>query len=147
MIDIKVVTSDQEVLSCYDVMAQLHEKLIKGNFVSHVRRLETKGYKLVCLIDDGTVKSVAGFHLNECIAWENYLYIADLVTGSDSRSMGYGQKLMDWLINYAKEHGCDQIHLDSRVTRHSTHKFYLNQDFILAGYHFHMIFKDDIAEV
>ena len=44
--------------------------------------------------------------------------------------------MIEWLVNHAKENNCNQTHLDSCVTRYATHKFYLNQDFILGGYHF-----------
>ena len=46
---IKFAGSDDEILSCFDVVVQLHEKLEKDVFVQYVRRFERTGYKLVSL--------------------------------------------------------------------------------------------------
>ena len=98
--------------------------------------MELAGYQLVYLVDEEDVKTVAGFHVGESFGWGKYLYIDDLVTDAQCRSQGFGEKLVTWLCNYAREHACAQIHLDSRVTRFATHKFYLNKDFYIGGHHF-----------
>lgn len=70
------------------------------------------------------------------------MYIADMVTLESVRSQGYGEQMLAFAINHARQQGCTQVHLDSRVIRHSAHKFYINQGFIQGGYHFHMLLED-----
>lgn len=133
---IKLVEIDKEIEACYPLLCQLHEDLEYDGFVDFVRRMEQGGYRLIYLTADESVKAVAGFHLGESFAWKKYLYIDDLITDGASRSKGYGAKLISWLYEHAHMNACDQVHLDSRVTRYATHKFYLNQGLFIGGYHF-----------
>jgi len=133
---VKITETDAEILRCLPVLRQLHEHLLESTFLAHVRRLQTSGYQLAYLPVDGTVKSVAGFRFGESFGWQRHIYVHELVTDSASRSQGHGARLMAWLMNRAKEHGCDSLHLDSRVTRYASHRFYLDQGMIIGGYHF-----------
>lgn len=133
---IKYAETDKEIEDCYPILVQLHEDLSKEGFVEHVRRLEKNGYRLVYLASEQSVRVVAGFHLGESFGWKRYLYVDDLVSDAASRSKGYGAELMSWLFAHARQSGCDQLHLDSRVTRYTAHKFYLNRGLYIGGYHF-----------
>jgi GNAT superfamily N-acetyltransferase len=103
--------------------------------------MKTAGYKLACLVD-GEVKAVAGFRISECLAWGKVLYVDDLVSKSGERSKGYGGELLDWLIEYAKDKGCDQFHLDSGVQRFAAHRFYLNKRMEITCHHFGLKLED-----
>ncbi len=52
------------------------------------------------------------------------------------RSMGIGKQLFSWIYAYAKERGCKASELDSYVSNHPSHKFYLNEGYNILGYHF-----------
>ena len=132
---------DDEIQSCYPVMAELRPHVKPDEFLSRVRRqMESAGYKLACLID-GEVKAVAGFRISECLAWGKFLYVDDLVAQSDERSKGYGGALFDWLIEYAKGEDCDEFHLDSGVQRFAAHRFYLTKRMAIECHHFGLKLK------
>jgi len=65
-----------------------------------------------------------------------HCYIDDLVTASAHRSKGYGEKMIAWLRHQARQAGCDFLHLDSGTHRGRAHKFYFDQGFTIASYHF-----------
>ncbi|WP_459213064.1 GNAT family N-acetyltransferase [Aquimarina rhabdastrellae] len=52
------------------------------------------------------------------------------------RSMGIGKQLFSWIYAYAKKRGCEASELDSYVSNHPSHKFYLNEGYNILGYHF-----------
>ncbi len=79
---------------------------------------------------------MAGFRLGEILAWGRFLYVDDLVTDSDERSKGYGEKLMTWLLQYARSQGCEELHLDSGVQRFGSHRFYLGLRMKISSHHF-----------
>lgn len=135
---INLAESIPEIAQCYPLLVQLHPYLIAETFVEQVQRMQHDRYQIAYLQTDDRVVSVAGFHIGESFAWRKYLYVDDLVTDPEVRSQGYGSKLLSWLAEYAEHHQCVQLHLDSRVTRHPAHKFYLNQGLIIGGYHFLM---------
>ena len=132
---------DDEIQSCYPVMAELRPHVKPDEFISRVRRqMESAGYRLACLTD-GEVKAVAGFRISECLAWGKFLYVDDLVAQSDERSKGYGGALFDWLIEYAKGEDCDEFHLDSGVQRFAAHRFYLTKRMAIECHHFGLKLK------
>lgn len=136
MVEINLLDDISDAIKCYEVLVQLHPALSEAEFRERIERLYKSGYRLVALIMDDDVIAVAGFHISESFGWKKYIYVDDLVTIEDSRSQGFGTRLLDWLKDYARALSCDQIHLDSRVTRYSAHKFYLNNELYIGGYHF-----------
>lgn len=134
--EIMLARTDQEILSCYPVMAELRPHVRLDEFLARVRRQsEGEGYRLAFLTD-GEVKAVAGFRITEGLAWGKFLYLDDLVTKSADRSKGYGGELFDWLVEYARAEGCEEFHLNSRVQRLDAHRFYLNKKMFIECHHF-----------
>ncbi|HEY9659827.1 MAG TPA: GNAT family N-acetyltransferase, partial [Allocoleopsis sp.] len=82
------------------------------------------------------VVGVAGFRVSECLAWGKFLYVDDLVVLEAERSKQYGQRLFEWVVDYAKQHACEQLHLDSGVQRFDAHRFYFKQRMSIGAYHF-----------
>lgn len=139
---ISIATTDDEIQSCYPVMAQLRPHVPAGEFLARVRHQESIADYKLAYVKDGNVKAVAGFRVSECLAWGKFLYVDDLVAKHDERSKGYGGKLLDWLIEYARAQGCEQFHLDSGVQRFDAHRFYLRKRMIIEAHHFGLKLKD-----
>jgi GNAT superfamily N-acetyltransferase len=119
-------------------MAELRPHVDPDDFVPTVKRLaEVAGFQLAYLTD-GEVKAVAGFRISEWLAGGKYLEVEDLVAKSGERSKGYGGELFDWLVARAKENGCSQVRLVSRVTRSDAHRFYLRKGMKLEAHYFSM---------
>lgn len=136
MVQIALAKSEVEIARCFPVMQQLRPHLIETDFITRVRRQEQQGYCLTSLEDEDTVRAVAGFRLSESLSWGKFLYVDDLIVADEQRSRGYGQALLQWLINYAKSHDCQQLHLDSGVQRFAAHRFYFQQKLEIRAYHF-----------
>ena len=137
MASIVIAQTDAEILRCFCVMAELRPHLREDRFVERVRRQQTRhGYQLVSLNDEGVVKVVGGFRIEECLAWGKFLYVDDLVTASSVRSQGAGQQLLDWLLAHAREQMCEEFHLDSGVQRFEAHGFYLKNRLHITAHHF-----------
>ena len=126
-----------QINAWFEVMAELRPHLSRRAFASRVQRQQKRcGYKVAFLRVNGEVASVAGFRITECLAWGKFLYVDDLVTNSSLRSKGYGAKLLRWLVQFAKTHGCDEFHLDSGIQRLAAHKFYKRHKLPISCYHF-----------
>jgi GNAT superfamily N-acetyltransferase len=134
----QLAETDMDILACYPVMAELRPHILKQEFVARVRRQQHDGYRLVFLEEAGEVRAVAGFHLAESLAWGKYLHVDDLVSPVIVRSRGYGRELFEWLIAFARDHGCEALHLDSGVQNFAAHRFYLRNRMIIASHHFRL---------
>lgn len=138
---ITIARSEQEILDCYPVMAELRPHISQDKFLPMVKRLaKIAGFQLAYLTD-GEIKAVAGFRISEWLAGGKYLEIEDLVAKSGERSKGYGGDLFDWLVEHAKENNCLQVRLVSRVSRLDAHRFYLRKGMNLEAHYFSMNLK------
>ncbi|MCP4424371.1 MAG: GNAT family N-acetyltransferase [Chloroflexi bacterium] len=132
-----IAKTDAEIARCFPIMAQLLPNLREEKFVSHVQRLMKKGYALAYVKDEADICAVAGFRIVEMLSSsEPYLVVDEIVTDESKRSRGYGDALFEWLITYARQHSCRQIHLDSSVRFVEAHRFYFRQRMHIQGYHF-----------
>jgi GNAT superfamily N-acetyltransferase len=120
--------TDDEILATFEVMHQLRPHLPRDEYVATVRAMEASdGYRLAALVDEGEVRAVAGYRFMRMLYCGRLLYVDDLVTDDRVRSRGYGKQLMDWLKAEAREHGCAELQLISRVTREQAHRFYFRE--------------------
>ena len=134
---VKFAESDDEILRCYPIMLQLRPHLKEAEFVGRVRSQQTGGFHLAYASDPGgTLHTVTGFRILENLMQGVFLYVDDLVTDAGDRSKGWGQLLFDWLIDYARTHGCNTLELDSGVQRHGAHRFYLRNRMDIVSHHF-----------
>ena len=56
-------------------------------------------------------------------------FVENVVTDKDYRKQGLATKLMDKAVEFAHEHGCYKIMLESGIKRKEAHKFYANYGF------------------
>ena len=133
---IALASSDAEISRCFPVMQQLRLHLVVTGFVERVRRQTQEVYRLAYLDDEGEIRSVAGFRIQEMLAWGKILYVDDLVASDSDRSRGYGGQLFDWLVEHGRANGCEQLHLDSGVQRFAAHRFYLRKRMEISSHHF-----------
>jgi GNAT superfamily N-acetyltransferase len=130
------VESDEAILACYDVMAELRPHLSREAFLPTVRAMEKDGLRLACIREGGRVVAVAGYRISTSLFCGRHLYVDDLVTAETERSKGHGKTLLSWLRRLAVENDCEVFHLDSGVQRKRAHEFYLREGLELSSYHF-----------
>ena len=134
--------TDADIARCFSVMRQLRPHLLETEFVSRVQGMQQQGYQLALLADTaGTVRSVAGFRIMELLYSGKTLYVDDLVTDSGARSQGYGDRLFEWLVEFARSNGCGEFSLDSGTQRVDAHRFYLRKRMQISSFHFSLPLK------
>lgn len=127
--------TDEELEACFDAFAVLRPHLTAAAFLPQVRKQELQGYKIAAVREADQVVSAAGFRISDFLAWGRVLYIDDLTTLPSARGKGYAGTLLDWLSDYAAQHGCDAVHLDTGYTRHAAHRVYLSKGFEMTSHH------------
>ncbi len=138
---IKTAESKEEVRRCFPVMKQLREKLSAEEFAEKVAEQEREGYELAFLETDGEIVAVAGFRIYHMLATGKTMYVDDLVTDANSRSQGFGEALLRWLIELSRNQKCETFSLDSGTQRRRAHRFYFAQGMHIANYHFELALK------
>jgi GNAT superfamily N-acetyltransferase len=143
---IHLAQDDGAVTACLPVLAQLRPDLVReapADALARIRRLEeSHGYLLAAAYEGTDIRAVAGFRIGESLAWGRFLYVDDLVTDGPHRGRGHGAALLTWLIERAREAGCDEVHLDSGVDRADAHRFYEAHGMTFASHHFRLRLED-----
>ncbi|MEY2562468.1 MAG: hypothetical protein QOH88_661 [Verrucomicrobiota bacterium] len=119
-------------------MRELRPQVEEAQFVDRVLTQQKEGYQLAFLELDGVVRSLAGFRIFGLLFSGRTLYIDDLVTHDADRSRGFGDALMEWVVDYAKKQGCKHLTLDSGVQRFAAHRFYLKHGMDITAHHFQL---------
>ena len=134
---IAIAQTPAEIRRCHAVMRELRPKFTSAKmFVQRVLRQQGQGYLLAFVEAEGKIRAVAGYRYLESLFSGKFIYIDDLVTLPRDRSHGFGGQLLDWLMEQARAHGCEQLELDSGVQRFEAHRFYFLKRMKIASYHF-----------
>lgn len=131
-----IAETDDQIAKCFSVIAELRSHLDQATFVGMVRGMQTDGYRLAYVEDDGVVVAAAGYRIHTTLFMGKNLYVDDLVTAENCRSKGCGKMMIDWLREMALKNDCHYLHLDSGTQRHRAHRFYLRQGMDIASFHF-----------
>ncbi|NJN88163.1 MAG: GNAT family N-acetyltransferase [Leptolyngbyaceae cyanobacterium SL_7_1] len=134
--EVQLAGSDLQIFNCFPVVVQLRPHLQQDTFVDRVQRQMQEGYQLAFIQAQAEVVAIAGFRMIENLSWGKILYVDDLVVSEQARSQGYGEQLLQWLMEYGKQQQCEQLHLDSGVQRFAAHRFYFRQRLTINSYHF-----------
>ena len=134
---VKLAVSDADIRRCAGVMQQLRPAIGEDEFLVRAKRQQAdEKWRLAYLEDGGEVVAVTGFRILDCMATGKTLYVDDLVTHEDRRSKGYGEKLLIWMEQLAREEGCAVLRLDSGTHRTGAHKFYFRMGMPIVSFHF-----------
>ena len=131
-----LLQSNSELGKVAEVLLQLRPQYDLLGLKAQIEKQQTAGYQLAYVKQGEEILCVAGFIVGEKLAWGKHIYIDDLVTNEAYRSTGAGSVLISWFKQYAKNIGCQQLHLDSGVQRFSAHRFYLRERFDIGSHHF-----------
>jgi GNAT superfamily N-acetyltransferase len=134
---IAIASGPDEIRRCHLVMRELRPLFQEPEqFVERVLRQRKDGYQLAFVESEGEVYAVAGYRFLESLFSGKFLYVDDLVTREKDRSHSFGGQLLDWLVEQAREHGCENLELDSGVQRFDAHRFYFSKRMSISSYHF-----------
>lgn len=133
----KIASTPEDILKCFNVMKQLRPHLSREQFVESVLRMaKNHGYLLVYLEQEGDAVCVAGLRMAEWLHTGKYLEIEDFVTREGYRSHGIGGNLFTEIIQFARESNCNQVRLVSGVKREKAHQFYLANGMVYEAKYF-----------
>jgi ribosomal protein S18 acetylase RimI-like enzyme len=134
---LSAIESDEDYRASFAVMQELRPHLTDAAaFAEQVRRQAGQGYRLLAAWQDGEVRALAGYRLQENLLYGRFLYVDDLVTSTGARRQRLGEHLIDALRNEAREQGCSHLVLDTALANALAQRFYYRQGLLGAGMRF-----------
>lgn len=122
---IRELQSCDEIMNAFPVMSQLRTHLDEDSYLELVREAQEKeGYKMFALFDGENIVAVIGFQPMITLYYGRFIWVCDLVTDTNQRSKGYGEKLLTYIHEWAKENKYESVALSSGLQRSDAHRFY-----------------------
>jgi GNAT superfamily N-acetyltransferase len=118
------LTTEEQWIQAYPIMNQLRTDLNLNTYLELLRDMNKEGYRLIALIDKNHIVALAGIHMSINFYNQRYVFINDLVTDSSNRSKGYGEKLLNYIHDWARNKGAQYVSLESGIQRKTAHRFY-----------------------
>jgi GNAT superfamily N-acetyltransferase len=122
--EIRELKTADEWKMAFPVMKQLRTHLNVEEFVMLVTEMQQQGYRLFALIKNEKVAAVTGVAQMLNLYYGNHVYVYELVTDEVHRSKGYGEALLSYIHDLAREWGCGMVALSSGLQRKDAHRFY-----------------------
>lgn len=125
MIDIKELTNEKEWAEGFAIMKQLRVHLDLDEYLELVQEAQNKEhYRILALYDQAQMAALVGFMPMTTLYYGRFIWVCDLVTDDDKRSQGYGEKLLRYVEEWAKENSYTCVALSSGLQRRDAHRFY-----------------------
>ncbi|MFC5602512.1 GNAT family N-acetyltransferase [Sporosarcina koreensis] len=122
---IKELHSEKEILEAFPVMNQLRTHLDEKAYLDLVLEAKEKDmYRLFALYNQEEIVAVTGFKPMITLYYGRFVWVCDLVTDNSKRSNGYGEKLLSYVHEWAKDYGYNSVALSSGLQRTEAHRFY-----------------------
>lgn len=141
---IKELQSKNEIIEVFPVIKQLRTHLDENTYLELVLEAKEKDrYKMFALYDDGELVAVTGFKPMTTLYYGRFVWVCDLVTDTNKRSKGYGEKLLTYVHEWAKKNNYESVALSSGLQRTDAHRFYENRmDYDKVSY----VFKTNLKK-
>ncbi|MEN1968743.1 GNAT family N-acetyltransferase [Lentibacillus sp. N15] len=111
-------------LEAFPVINQLRTDLTEESFIGLLMEMKEQKYKLFALYEEDRIVSVAGVSWRVNFYNKRHVFIYDLATDAAYRSHGYGEKLLNFIHQWAKDQDAEFIALESGIQRTNAHRFY-----------------------
>jgi GNAT superfamily N-acetyltransferase len=122
---IKELKTDGEIESSFNIMKQLRTHLNLQSYVKLVAAARKENqYRIFALYKKEEMLALVGFMPMITLYYGEYIWVCDLVTDDNNRSNGYGNVLLSYVHQWAKENHYHTVALSSGLARTDAHRFY-----------------------
>ena len=111
---------------------KLSTKVLKQRLSSMMEH----NYHCAGLYHDNKLIGISGFWIGSKFYCGKYMELDNVFIDQEYRSAGLGEKLITWLEQHAKSLDCQVMMLDAYTSNTRAHKFYIQKNYEIIGYHF-----------
>lgn len=126
----------EELPRILPLACELNPSIPSESILSRLKEIEEyPNYKCVATFSSDLITGICGFWITTRFYCGKQLEVDNLIVAESHRSLGIGQRLMDFIVQFGLENECESIELNTYVTNFRSHKFYLNDGYSIIGYH------------
>lgn len=114
----------EEWREAWPLILDLRPEFNETDFLAWREGLLSEGYVLWGAEFEGRIVSIAGVTILPHVSRRRDLWLHDMATLPEMRSRGFGRRLIDHLVEFAKRRGCTLVVVHSHPDDHEAHRFY-----------------------
>ena len=131
------IISSENILSIIPLLKKLSsEDVSEALLKERVLEMAQQNYECIGIYDGEKLMGICGMWFQTRHYAGKSLEVDHVIIDDAYRSQGIGNKLMEFVYDYAKKKTCKWVELNTYVSNFPSHKFYYNQGFVAKGYHF-----------
>ncbi len=140
---IRIAQTEADLHYCLPALLGLRPHLNEEMILAMVQEQQATERFQVAFVDvgDESAPAVITYRRLSMLASGKTIYIDELSTLPVARGKGYAGALLDFVIEQARQLGCQTVSLDSGhgPDRADAHRLYLNKRFRISSHHFSLI--------
>ncbi|MBI1782176.1 MAG: GNAT family N-acetyltransferase [Sphingobacteriales bacterium] len=125
-----------EIKNIIPLLQVLDEKLSHELLEERLNEMFNRGYICLGVFDKNRLIGISGLWILTKYYVGRHIEPDDVVILPEYRGQGVGEKLMDWIYQFAKEQGCIASELNCYVGNSAGQKFWANEGYRIIGFHY-----------
>jgi len=127
----------EDILTIIPLLNKLgSEGVSEELLIERTLEMAQQNYECVGIYDGEKLMGACGMWFQTRHYAGRSLEVDHVIIDEAYRSKGIGNKLMEFVYDYAEKKTCNWVELNTYVSNFPSHKFYYNQGFVAKGYHF-----------
>lgn len=130
------IIPDDQIYSILPMVKWLNPALSEGILIERLDEMTRQGYQCAGLYVDGHLAGICGlwimtkFYVGKHIEPDNVFILPDY------RRLGYGKRLLKWVLEYGKSQGCIASEMNCYLANTAGNSFWEQEGFTKIGYHY-----------
>lgn len=117
------------------LLVELNPVMEPGVIEDRLEQIKGQGYGCVGAYSGERLVGICGYWETTRIYSGRQLELDNVVVAKEFRNKGVGRRMLAKMEEIANAHGCQTMELNTYVTSYDTHRFYMNEGFVILGYH------------
>lgn len=134
MYDIRFIPVEH-IDSILPFLKMLDGKMDDELLVQRLEAMKESNYQCVGVYAGDELVGISGLWTLNKYYVGKHIEPDNVIIHPDHRGEGLGDRLMDWIHNYAKDQGCTASELNCYVVNHKGTAFWMKQGYYILGYH------------
>lgn len=134
--ELRELKTKEEMLENFELIHEMYPSITFEEYSNELDIMLPHNYGQIAIYDGDTCAGMTGYWIGSKLWCGKYMELDNVVVSSKYRRQGIGQRLFEYMENWAKELGCTMLALDSYTDNFEAHRFFYEQKFVPRGFHF-----------
>ena len=127
---------DSELPSILPLLRQSYPHLDETTLRRRLSELPAQNYRCAGAFIDGRLVAICGIWIRTHLWCGRMVEPDNVVVDSACRSHGIGRDLVEWVVAWGRDQGCEVSDLNCYVSNAEAHAFWMRQGWRIIGFHF-----------